>query len=423
MLMLNVIGRPRTSRTTAARSPAASYRKYLAVHGDSFTKAEEAEHGGWIMVASILHTAAVVPGLEGERLVAQAAAFARDLLGAEAIQRGCALDPPSPAGADRTVDVFRLLAERIEDAGALDMAVGVLDDLAAACAMSDLEKWRVIAHHARLDWKMGNLDAATHRYETLERAGRLGNNAEMLVRAWNGFGALAQLRGNFPDVRKWGRQALDLAEQHAFGALAAVARNGLMVAAALAADFDEALVHGWAMFRAAAGVTDAEAEALVNLGQLLMDAGHTSGARSAFSCALVRNPPTRVGLPAGSGLVVASARLGEIESARTLSRKICVEARASGLPYQAAAALLECASALTMIGDDHLATDLRREARRIAQENGYHEIAFRAEADAIAKPKSVSPRPLGPAAKIVAQSVIDLDPGMLPHVSFAATHA
>jgi tetratricopeptide (TPR) repeat protein len=222
------------------------------------------------------------------------------------------------------------------------------------------------------------LEEADARYRRVEHIGRSQQSAELKARAAIGFVALAQLRGNYPDVRRHARRAVRLAEQSGLRSLIRNAHSGMLVAAAVARSLDEALVHGWQVYRASLGDPVQEAEVLQNLGQALLDSGHTDTARAVFASVVSRRIPPRILLPALGGLALASGDEHRASVRWAARQARSIDERA--VPrYALASALVECAIALARIGDHDESEELRAEGLRIARAHGFHEVVYRAE--------------------------------------------
>src|SRR6185437_4508645 len=133
---------------------------------------------------------------------------------------------------------------------------------------------------------------------------------------------LAQMRGNYPDVVRFATKAAAIADRHQLRASSRHAHSAIMIAAAVSGRFDDALAHGWIVYRASRGDAIEEAEILQNLAQALFDAGHTVEARAGFAAVACRPLPARFVLPALGGLARAAALLNEGRTVRWASREI-----------------------------------------------------------------------------------------------------
>ncbi len=331
-----------------------------------------------------------------------------------------AIEVHHPLGADLPVDptapalaaFIRRIAQVVEDGGALHLAYSIL--AAARVAVpecGELEAGRMLVQRARIAWKIGELDQAREHYSVVELHGRFYALHELTARAWVGYAILAQLRGNYPQVRRWSSRAMAAAERHGLPEVRALAHQVAMTGAAVAGDLSAALVHGWTAFRGAGGDPEREADVLLNLSELLFRAGRPEDAAHGFASALVRNPSGRIALPALGGLALAFAACGDrsgVRSARTQADSLIAGA---GLPFQAAGALVELARALAAVGDGHAAAECRERAATLAARYGYHEIAHRVERlEQRADPPIARavPHALAPEAEDVAHAVTSL---------------
>jgi len=393
-------------------SPAAAYRRHLAESRGSSVGGPELDD--WLMVATILHHVAMGPGSGRAALLDAAQTLAANALGEDAIRAGCALDPAADEPT-RPATLFRVLAERIEEAGVLHVAANLLEIVQHALAPSSLDVGRILAQRARIAWKLGDVELATDRYDTVARLAQSVGSAELRVRAWIGYMGLARHRGNFPESRKWGSAALVDAEQEGFVRLAGLAHHGMMIVEAVGHNFDAALVHGWHAFLAARGDREAEADALVNLSQYLLEIGYPAAARAGFGSILVAQPAPRRALPAVGGFAIASARLGDDATVRQVAARLVATVGDASFPYERATALLECGLALSAVGGRREAEQLYSQALRIAESRGYHEICHRAEAATAAHGRSALAcvQPLGELGESVASEIAALDPGLV----------
>ena len=369
---------------------------------------------GWLTVASLVEHAALVPASEAAEMLASAVALAREQIGEAALARLGAIEW---GDADRVPsDAIVLLTDAMQGADMLHLAGATLDSLLAAeHALGPVQRGRILAKRARVAWKLGMLDEAEARYRLVERIGRQQANAELKARAAVGFVALAQLRGNYPDVRRHARRAVRLARQSGLRSLIRNAHSGMLIAAAVARSLDDALLHGWEVYRASVGDPVQEAEVLQNLGQALLDAGHTDTARAVFSSVVSRQVPPRILLPALGGLALSSAVAAHRESVLWAAR----QARSIGereVPrYALASALVECAIALARIGERGESDALRGEGLRIARAHGFHEVIYRAEdlETSVAEQREPPPTLRGRAAAVV-RELEWMEPERLP---------
>jgi len=239
------------------------------------------DDGSWIIVSTIVSHIAYAQGKERRRFLDDAAKMAAELFDSAALAYGCAYDPPK---VDRTssIAVLRLLAEKMEYAGTLNLTASLLEGLAGVLPTDSVNSGRVLAQRARLSWKAGKTDLALARYQHLRRkAGRLENN-ELLIRAAAGLAAVAQLRGNYPEVRAWSRRVVTLADRCGYTRLAGLGHHGLMLGEVAAKRYNEAIPHAWAAYQCSEGDARGQVDSLNNLAQLFYDRGHPVIARETF---------------------------------------------------------------------------------------------------------------------------------------------
>jgi len=277
----------------------------------------------------------------------------------------------------------RALAARMEDAGALALADTALQMLLLVPFGGDglavVEQGRVIAHRARITRQGGDTDLAAEQYRNVERLARVTRSDELSARAWIGFAVLAMYRGNLPESGDWFERAAKAADKAGVLELSRNAHHGCLIAAGKREAFDDALRHGWLAFRYSVGDAQLEAEALSNLGAVMMQARVYRPALAAFEAAIRRDPPARLVIPALGGATLASARLGDARRARERYRTLTRYAATSDHQYELTDALVDAAAALHLVGDSAEAERVRLQALQLARDGKFHEFEFRAE--------------------------------------------
>jgi tetratricopeptide (TPR) repeat protein len=393
----------------ARRSPLAAYREDLARGGNR--EAFGPSDATWLTVATILTHGVDIPADSRPSLLATL----REVVSGDPALSGAVVVPDENPQAEFELDpvspIVRAVVERMEDGGALSLAYSTLASLADAdLRLSVLERGRVLAQMGRIAWKAGALETAREQYRRVEVLGRAARSAELRVRAWIGYGILARLRGNYPEVRKWAARAAHESERAGLAALGSLAYHSLMISAAVAGDLNTALVYGWRAFQRAIGDPAREADMLLNISQYLLESGHPEVAIHGFAAALAREPVARVALPTLGGMALAASALGDgarVRAARAHAEHLIATA---GLPYEAASALLELSEALAMVGDASGASECRTRALGIAARQGYHELIHRLEMLQIASKciQADAPHALDPQAAAVARAVTSL---------------
>lgn len=278
---------------------------------------------------------------------------------------------------------------------------------------------RVLAQWARVERYLGDLDVAGDLYDRTAVLGRRHGLPELLVRAEMGRAVLARIRGNYPETRTRFRRALARAERAGLGELTGLAHQGLLIAAAVAGDFDTALTHGWAAFARVAGDGGKEAEVLVNLAGLCLDARQDAAALRGYSSAAERTRDMRTWLSATAGLAVAAARVGRDELLRESAAAVEHALASKGAPYERAQHLLTLSDAFTDADDPERAAGYRERGLDIARANGFSELELRyttAPDKATAVRQRPAPPPLGAGARRVVREI-----GALPGRAGPAT--
>lgn len=376
----------------------------------------------WIAVASILEHACAVPMLEAKgELLRDAVELATQLLGERAVARQA--DEAAP-GASTDVDALLALAAEVEEAGALNLGACILDTLADPRLDRDpLFRGRALAQRARITRKVGQLDEALDRYAYIDFLGSTYKLDDLRARAAIGRAAVAQMRGNYKEVTKETRRALALARRARVPRLERLARYGQVRALAAMGDFDAAAVAAWRLYSDSKQRAELAAEALQTVGQLFLERGMYEAARAAFESVVERKLPARVLLPAVGGLALASAYLGAEPIVEWTVREVTRIPAPESPGYPLPGALVECASALALLGRYDEAHACAKRALEIAEGHGFHELVIRAEAllaGDTPRPRVIPEQAVGPKSTRVARAVKALRPERLPeHLSLA----
>ena len=364
-----------TPLTPTFGSPLAAYRSDATARGASFGQ----DDGLWISVATLVHHAATGEASRKSALLRDAIELTQEIVNDEALN---VVGQREWGDRDRcSCEPIMLLAKSVADAGAFRLAASLLDSLLRAdSSLNAVQRGRILAQRARVAWLAGEIEEARARYAFVESLGRRARSPELKVRAWNGFAALAQMRGNFPDVRRYAARAARLADRHDMPGLSRTAHYGLLVSAAADRRFDDALVEGWKVYHLSIGDPIDEAGALQNVGQVLFDAGHPAVAEIAFTAVCARALPARILLPALGGLALATAAARHEATMEWAVREVRAMRRTAAPRYAVTSAILDCARALDTTGRDAESRDCATESLALAKRYGFHEIEIRAEA-------------------------------------------
>lgn len=354
----------------------------------------------WLESAIRLERAAMSRGAERER-------FLSGLLA----QHDVMMFPDSPVSPEAVVALVMQLARTMEEQTCLRTAHSVLATLLIILPESEvLLRGRVIAKQARLARDLGERAAAARYYEEVVALGTEHALPELVGRGWVGLGMLARLRGDFPEARRQFHAVLELkgvaleSIQHA--------HHELMVAAASASDYDTAASHAWQAFEGASTQFE-ETDALLNLAQLLLDAGHARAALRGFSAALARKPICQHELPILGGASCAAAASLPRAAARAIVRNFAdrveelVARLGAGrsLAFQSANALVEMSEALTVVGEEERALQIADKADALASAHGFHQLTYRLENPVLI----AAPVPIAPATQAIIEAVDELE--------------
>jgi len=374
------------------QSPLEAYRSDLSRHPSrtDFGRSDTV----WLLVAHCLHRLSRAQGDARLTIAENCAAAICDL--------GSTVSPDTPEeeamlselermraglrsidtkrGATEAVVAARALALQMADAGALWLAFSTLGHVRlAANAAPTLDLGLAMADQAWVARTIGDLDSADELYDGVLAAGSKYNEPELRARAMLGMGMTARVRGNYPSARKRLREGLGVAESAGLSELAAIGHQGLLIAAGTAGDYETALVHGWAAFELAAGVAERQAEILINLSQVALDAGQSKAARSGFLASMSRAESARHRLPCIGGAAVASAAIGDAASLTALAKLAEESISASALPFESASVLRSLFAAYSHNGEATRAEEYRVRARALARKHGFFEIVLATE--------------------------------------------
>ena len=374
------------------QSPLEAYRSDLSRHPSrtDFGRSDTV----WLLVAHCLHRLSRAHG-EARRTIAENCASAISDLGSTVAPdtpeeevmlaelerlRGGLRSLDAKRGATETVVASRALADQMAEAGALWLAFSTLGHVRLAAAAAETRVLGLaMADQAWVARSMGDLDSADELYDGVLAAGSKYNEPELRARAMLGLGVTARVRGNYPKARTWLREGLAAAEAAGLTDLAAVGHQGLLIAAGTAGDYETALVHGWAAFELASGASERQAEILINLSQVALDAGQPKAARSGFLASMSRVDSARLRLPCLGGAAVASATIGDAVSLTSLAKVADESISGAMLPFESASVLRSLFDAYTIAGEAARAEEYRLRARALARKNGFFEIVLATE--------------------------------------------
>jgi len=291
------------------------------------------------------------------------------------------LGPVPAAGGDEHLAnalVFNALAisEEAEEAGAYATATVILD-----LAQASLEgprgvfHGRLIARQARVLRRLGDLEAADHRYTLVEALGAEIANEELRVRATLGHGIIARARGNYPAAREMFLGVATAAgDTWELQQLRGFAHQELLIVAAVAKDFDAALRHGWAAYQSPAASQTQRHELLLNFASVCLDSGRYRAALNGYLLVLAAGVPRRVQLTAVGSAAIAAGELGYAAMVRrfiALGDDLMDDRNDQ---YEVADLEKSLAQASFAIGDDVTGALYRRRALSRAERLGFFEI-------------------------------------------------
>jgi len=346
-------------------SPVEAYRRDLARLRRTTSFGDEDD--GWLLLAHVVRQRAA-SGAPAD------VATPEDDAGA--LRRLAARVAAAPEIDGAIVAELSAAALRMESAGALLLAASMLASLERALGDSlPLERGRVVAQWARVERMLGETDVAADLYERVGRLGVRSKLPELRARAVLGLGVLARMRGNYPEARERFQRGLAMAERAGLAELTGLAHQSLMIAAAVARDFDTALSHGWAALAHVAGDPVQEAEVLLNLATLCLDTGEDEAALRGFMSAAERTTKERVRIAARAGAAVAAARLGDRAVLAACVSDVERALLGEMAPYERAQRLLTISDAWRAANDVEAAEAARERGVSIALAHGFAELA------------------------------------------------
>jgi hypothetical protein len=155
-----------------------------------------------------------------------------------------------------------------------------------------------------------------------------------------------------------------------------------------------------------------EADALLNLAQVCLDAGFPAAALRSYA-AILSKPLSPHRMLAGlGGAAIAAAQAGDTGVLARAAAEITHRVRASGLPYESAQSLYQLGIAYGGIGDDRRRDEYIGRARKLAQARGFFELLHKTEPAEVAK--ATPPRAafhLTRSSQEVVASISELDVG------------
>jgi tetratricopeptide (TPR) repeat protein len=404
-----------------AQTATAAYRADLGARDQPFGGVD----GDWITVASVLEHATLVAEPTRSELLRKAVELATKVVGEAEVRR---LAEREWQDRDRSEsEAIVILADQLEAAGAFTLAGTLLDALLEADAsLNVVQRGRILAKRARMEWKAGRLDVAADRYRYIQSLGRRSKSAELKARALIGFVTLSQIRQKVADMHRFAKRAARLAERVGLRRLTRDAYNGLAIAAGLDQRIDDALVHGWTVYQLSIGDALDEAEVLGNLGYMLFVSGFVDVARAAFASVVSRELPARWLLPALGNLALASAASKHDLTTEWAARELLRVNPLTVPRYDLALALSEATTALARIGRSKSSLRCRDAALGVARQYGFLELVAKLERldGSIPEPSPSPTTILNKRAANIARELSSMEPLEMPqHIALATASA
>lgn len=336
--------------------------------------------GAWLELGTLLQRAVTLPrDARGAYLQSAARAIRESWVTtpAAAALATLAKDGASPGA---LCDVVMIIAGEAEEAGACALATTMIDSTRSLVGLSEFRlQGRLLARQARILRKIGEIDPAIDLYDEVGEMGRTHGDRELIARSHLGKGALARERGNYPEARREFLAVLEApGSSDAVRELHAHAHHGLLIASAIAKDFDTALTHG---ALAVDGAADEQhrVELLQNLSSVCYDVGEFRSALNGYLQALAATQVERVRLGCFGGAAVAAARLGETRTVDALVRAATPLLTQRSHAFELADMSREFAEAYAYLGDVERVDHYRADALNRAHRGKFFEIVHRIE--------------------------------------------
>ena len=330
-----------------------------------------------IVVASLLRRAAQLPhDAVGARAHALASRFARRSLPPEVLRHGPVFDEPGRRSPNKVLRTFADETMRVH--GSLALASNMLESLATLVAPDSYEGGLLLSQRAAIAFYAGETDMSNERYRQVIRLGKRLGERELVARGMLGLAGVRMVAGNYPEGERASKRAIRYCG-NMFPRLRGNATLRLAVVYATRGLFDRALDHAWRAYKLVRRIELDRQLVLVNLAQILYDAGHPEAARAAASHLLRQKLQRQQLLGVLGTYACASAATHDGGAVEWASRQLWRLAKAPWFTQTLADALLDCSFALEEIGHVARAARLRARARETAVRHGYHDIAYLAE--------------------------------------------
>ena len=381
-------------------SPLISLRADLA--GRSTTR----EDDDAIVVAALLRHAAAQPGTKASaRSIATARRIAQRALTPDQLRQGPGFDEPRRGQRFRSIRTFADHMMHVR--GRAFLANNMLESLVTIVPVTAPERGLLLSQRAALSWYLGDNEIAAERYRKVVLLGTKTRNAELIARGLHGAASVRLSAGNLPAAERLCRRALKFME--GVPRTAAHVTLKLAIINAVRGHFDIALDYAWRAYKLAKKFEMDRHVVLVNLAQILYDAGHPAASRAAATHLLRQSLPHSQLFGALGTYARASAAMGDSDAVDWCSGQLLELSKPPSFAQHVADSLLECSFALEEVGRTGKANRLRRRAHAIAVHHGYHDIAYLAE-HSTPRGKPRTPRRVPKTTRAIVSEVSALEP-------------
>ena len=327
----------------------------------------------WLVCGTVLQRGLALPG-DARRPYLDAAL-------SDLIPEWCASSAADLSRDEALARLVETLSSEAEDAGAYSLAM-VLLDLARGLLPLDATRLqgRLLSLQARVRRRLGELDDADATYEEVEDRGIEIQDEELICRGRLGKGIVARMRGNYPAAREHFLRVLQsTADEPAIHKLQLQAHQGMMIAAAVARDFDAALRHGWTAYDGWLDDPSQRSLTLINLAKVCYDSGQYRAALNGFLLVLGKPLVSRLRLTALGNAALAAARLGEKSIIDEVAKQAIAMIDPRNDQYEVADLEVALAQSFFLSGDEIRGDIFKGRAIERARAGRFFEILHEAE--------------------------------------------
>ena len=285
--------------------------------------------------------------------------------------------PSDPVG--KVAELLRAAAEEMERAGSFELAYATVTGACRLTAGADYVSASLATLHlGRVARQMNDYAVAKDCYDTMLSVALREQDGPLAARGHIGLALLHDMKGNLPAAEAEYKRALRMATPMR-GAFAS-ASQGLMSLALTRGQLADALLYGWNVYDASADDTEVRAGVLGELSSVALSAGFYEAALKGYLFASSLSNVPRLHVVVASGVIRAAARLHEMVLMRRYDVRLLDDIARANQPHTAAMCLLFAAEGWVFVQDFTTARERLDHGRALAEQFGYFEYVFRADA-------------------------------------------